>query len=231
METITVQQAASFLLCSEDKVLQLIREEWILGWKSGKRPWKIDSDSVKNFLFYDSINFDELKKYKKWLRSCQKVAGFSPKTAISTFSNSRGKCEAETVQTEMPNGPTKLISPDEMAVKYRLKFRRYALMLVPDDRTLRDDLVQEMSLAVLEHGQPASRKFFLKRALWRAKDYIEYEKERGMISLEEIHDRPDQLAAQRASFENTMRGLLKRGIPPEWLEELVGYKLEPGEVG
>src|SRR4051794_40740152 len=71
----------------------------------------------------------------------------------------------------------------EFAEQHQFSFGWRARQLAPDDPALQDDLVQEMSLAVLEYGEAASSEFLLELANNRAIDYLRYEAARGKMSL------------------------------------------------
>ncbi len=97
---------------------------------------------------------------------------------------------------------------------------------MPHDRAMQDDLVQEMSLAVLEYDKPASVEFLFELATNRAKNYIKYEACRGTLSLVEAQEVSDKRAEQRASLEEYIRNLLRDGVPQYWIDEVIGYRLE-----
>ena len=76
-----------------------------------------------------------------------------------------------------------LVSPEAAAEQLQPEFRRFARILRPRDRSLQDDVTQEMSLAVLKHRRnrpvserPATLKYFLALACWRGKDYLDKER-------------------------------------------------------
>jgi hypothetical protein len=91
---------------------------------------------------------------------------------------------------------------------------------------MQDDLVQEMSLAVLEFDKPASFEFLFELASNRAKMYLRYEAARGMLRLSEAQEASDKSAEQVSSLNAFIGELLQRGVPREWIEEVVGARLE-----
>ena len=68
----------------------------------------------------------------------------------------------------------KLWMPGDAAVKLQRLFKRIARKLRKDDYHLREDLVQEMSLAVLQCQGANFLTFFLDRAVCRAINFLEY---------------------------------------------------------
>ncbi len=81
-------------------------------------------------------------------------------------------------------------SPADAAVRLQGKFRWLAARLATKNPHLQDDLVQEMSVAVLECSGDNTDSFYCVRAESRALDYLEYERRRGMKSLEELKEEP-----------------------------------------
>ncbi|MCK6470405.1 MAG: hypothetical protein L6R28_01555 [Planctomycetes bacterium] len=63
------------------------------------------------------------------------------------------------------------IAPAQAAVRLRKTLAIVAKHLAREDRHLREDLEQEMALAILEHGKPNTVTRFLTIASWRARDY------------------------------------------------------------
>lgn len=66
----------------------------------------------------------------------------------------------------------KKISPNEAAVSLLREFRIVARSMAPKDRTLQDDLAQEMALAVLQTRRMAHKTYFRRVAEWRACDVL-----------------------------------------------------------
>ena len=67
--------------------------------------------------------------------------------------------------------PNSELSPAEAVLLLQTRFRRAARKLARD-RNLADDLVQEMSLAVLYCKKPGTLSWFRQLGLWRAVDYL-----------------------------------------------------------
>lgn len=100
------------------------------------------------------------------------------------------------------------------------------MQLAPGDPAMQDDLVQEMSLAVLEYDKPASFDFLFERATSRAKNYLKYEARRGMLSLSEVRHMSDKSADKMASLHDFIDSLMQRGVPAAWIEEVIGERLD-----
>ena len=98
--------------------------------------------------------------------------------------------------------------------------------MAPDDPALQDDLVQEMSLAVLEYKHPASFEFLFELAGNRAKMYLRYEARRGKMSLGQAREAGDVFAQKIASLNTLIDSLVERGVPVAWIEEVLGERLE-----
>jgi len=147
------------------------------------------------------------------------------KTADANWSKYRGKGGLRHPWGETALNEADLIEPAVAAVRYQFSFGWMARRLRPEDLALQDDLIQEMSLAVLQCEKPATRKYFLDRALSRAINYLEYERVRGMVSIEEIEERPDPAELRREAFERQIDALLERGVPRKWIEQHTGLRL------
>jgi hypothetical protein len=114
----------------------------------------------------------------------------------------------------------------DFAEQHQYSFGWRARQLAPGDRAMQDDLVQEMSLAVLEFDKPASSEFLFELACNRAKNYLKYEAARGMLRLSEAREESDQCAERMSSLNAFIGELLQRGVPREWIEEALGARLE-----
>ena len=74
--------------------------------------------------------------------------------------------------------PGSEVGPAEAALRLQKRFRRVARKLVLHDRHLRQDVVQEMSLAVLQCKEPHMLAWFQQLGYWRALDYLRRVSER-----------------------------------------------------
>ena len=83
-----------------------------------------------------------------------------------------------------PDALNRLMPPDEAAVHLADDFRRIACRLWPSRvRSVREDLVQEMTLAVLSVGAPLSARKFRSIALWHAINYLHREERHERLEL------------------------------------------------
>jgi hypothetical protein len=110
----------------------------------------------------------------------------------------------------------------DFVARHQFSFGWRARQLAKGDPALQDDLTQEMSLAVLQYEKPASFEFLFKLAENRAKNYIRYEVLRGTISLDEARRPSDAVAAKIGSLNAFIEELLRRGVPAEWIDEVLG---------
>ena len=82
-----------------------------------------------------------------------------------------------------------------------------------------------MSLAILEYNHPASFEFLFELATNRAKNYLKYEVARGTLSLSHARHVSDSLAEKMASLQALIDQLMQRGVPAEWIEEVLGRRV------
>ncbi len=114
----------------------------------------------------------------------------------------------------------------DFAEQHQYSFGWRARQLAPGNAAMQDDLVQEMSLAVLEYNEPANFEFLFELAGNRAIDYLRYEAARGMLPLSEARQASDKYAAQMSSLNAFIGTLLQRGVPREWIAEALGARLD-----
>jgi hypothetical protein len=67
-----------------------------------------------------------------------------------------------------------MFEPRQAAVQLQSEYQRLAAVLSPADKSMQDDMVQEMSLAALQCTKPNSRKYYMYLAGWRARDYLRW---------------------------------------------------------
>jgi len=214
--------------------------------KKIRKKWLVSTKSVFQYQFATSLTRKEIITYRRWKLRRRKKSKFSAKDRIAncSCSSERQGCVDNAAATPPPTPslkgrgtgaapsgseppqtppaePSEQIEPREAAVRFQFSFGLYARRLAPFDAALRDDLVQEMSLAVLQAPNAGSRGYFLQRAWWRALNYVEYERVRGMTGLEEIEQRKERRDGVWLAFEEKMREIVERGIPYEWIEEIL----------
>lgn len=110
--------------------------------------------------------------------------------------------------------------------RHQFSFGWQARQLASNDPAMQDDLAQEMSLAVLEYDKPANFEFLFELATNRAKMFLRYEARRGMLSLSQAREASDKLAEKVASLNAFIDELIQRGVPAEWIEEVIGKRLD-----
>ena len=115
-----------------------------------------------------------------------------------------------------------MLRPRRAAKKLQRAFRNIAWRLAPMKWEVQEDLVQEMSLAVLECEQPATRSYFVHRAKSRALNYLEYERMRGMPRMKR-----HPFARAPIRNEALLNVLAMAGIPVALLAQELGIVLDP----
>jgi DNA-directed RNA polymerase specialized sigma24 family protein len=221
-EWLSVKEVAGFLGCSVQTVRNLVRGRWVTYRKfkgrNNKKKWRISLTSVKLYILQNSATRDEIKRYRRGKRKIESISEITHKTDEAILCNI----------VEGPQGKfSSPMSPGEIAVHYQFMFGCIAQHLARRDPALQDDLVQEMTRCVLEHDQPATQSFILTHALWRARDYLKYERQRGIVSLDEILQYADRDEAEVLDFEHKLRRLVKDyGIPRNWIETVIGMSFD-----
>lgn len=81
------------------------------------------------------------------------------------------KPELRRVQRPRRTGP-RLFEPADAVERLHASFRAVARRMAPRDAWLREDLAQEMALAVLSLKRPRTLARFRTWAAWRARDYV-----------------------------------------------------------
>jgi hypothetical protein len=114
------------------------------------------------------------------------------------------------------------VPPKVAALQLQHTFKTYARHLARRDVFLREDLCQEMLATVLKCREPHCLKYFREAALWRAMDYLDYERLRGTVPLDVIANRgtkpPD-------SDTILVRWPLKREVKVSEIEAALGVKI------
>ena len=115
-----------------------------------------------------------------------------------------------------------MLRPRRAAKKLQRAFRNIAWRLAPGKWEVQEDLIQEMSLAVLECDQPATRSYFVHRAKSRALNYLEYERMRGMPRMKR-----HPFARSPIRNEALMKVLAMAEIPVALLAQELGIIIDP----
>jgi len=236
----TVEEAAGVLECSRRKVYRLLADGWLKGPHGGTNQWRrarLSKKSVFQFLIYDFINHVPGRVLREFKNCRKNFARFSCQNSeanrFSSIEEGSGAPSATDPspyplpQGEGENNGERQKPPlhFEFAEKHQFSFGWRARQLAPDDFALQDDLVQEMSLAVLMYDKPASFAFLFELAQNRAIDYLRYEAARGTMSLSEARHSSDGLAEKMASLNEFIERLLRRGVPQEWIDEVLGGRM------
>jgi len=120
--------------------------------------------------------------------------------------------------------PTRCLHHD-FVERHQFSFGWRARQLAKDDPAMQDDLVQEMSLAVLEYAKPARFEFLFELAVNRAIDYLRYEELRGTMSLDEARHVTDATTEKISSLNAFIDALTRGGVPAEWIDEVLEWWL------
>ena len=229
----TVEEAASIMNCDRATVYRLVADGWLSGVAG--RPNNPGSARVSKKSLYQFLIVDRLSLYpKRVLKKMTRQKNFennSSQSPIANRFNSKGADTADAsrdlTQVEGKNNsskPVRCLHHDFVEQNHKF-FRRRARQLATGDRAFQDDLVQEMALAVLQYDKEASPELLFVLAENRAMDYIRYEAARGMLSLEQAQHVSDQSAEKIASLNQFIDELKQRGVPHEWIEEVIGWRL------
>ena len=236
----TVEEAAGVLGCSRRTVFRLLAEGWLNGPPGVKREFRgarASKKSVFQYLIADYISrlpARTLREFKNCRKnfgrySCQNANAnrfsMDEEIAANELDASRG---ADPSPYPLPQGEGKQRQRclhHEFAERHQFSFGWRARQLAPDDPAMQDDLMQEMSLAVLDYGKPATFEFLFELAGNRAIDYLRYEAARGTMSLSQARHASDSFAEKTNSLNVFIDGLMRRGVPAEWIEEVIGGRL------
>ncbi len=242
-ETFTVEEAASILDCDRSTVYELRADGWLrrpTGGSKKETGGRVTRKSLYQFVIVDRLSQVPVRVLKE-LRNSRKLFEKSASKISGAKRLSRVEGEGEVAGALNPAGSaqetsTGLRAPPteqeprrhhDFAEQHQFSFGWRARQLAPGDRSLQDDLVQEMSLAVLEYDQPASSEYLFELAVNHAIDYLRYEAARGKLSLSQVREPRDKLAEKMASLHTFIDGLLQRGVPTEWIEEVIGWRMNP----
>jgi hypothetical protein len=236
----TIEEAAGLLECDPSTVYRLITEGWLSRPNGGtrkERKGKVTKKSLFQYVIIDRVS-QYPKRILKAVRKGRKKFGeiFSQNAETDCLSKIEERGDAPRPDDPSPNplpqgeGENNGSEPQrclyyDFAIQRQFSFGWMARQLAPDDPAMQDDLVQEMSLAVLEYDKPASAEFMNALASNRAKNYIKYEAMRGMVSLSEARAVTEATAEKIVSLNAFIETLLKRGVPVEWIEEVLDRRL------
>ncbi|HYF52460.1 MAG TPA: hypothetical protein VEJ63_23840 [Planctomycetota bacterium] len=115
------------------------------------------------------------------------------------------------------------LDPREAVLQLQDQFRSIARQLERRNISLHDDIVQEMSLAVLQETKKANAQWFLYCGVYAARSFLKRERSRGEIRLCDF----DQLVveAQQLSDETLVQALIDDGHSVKVIEEILDCRL------
>ena len=231
-DVFTVEEAASILMCKRSRVYELITEGWLnrpTGGTKKETGGRVTKKSLYQFVLVDRLSRFP-PRFLRELRSGRKLFEKSASTKAEAMHLSIDEGEGEALAPAYPSpyplpqgeGKQQWCLHHDFAERHQFSFGWRARQLAPDDPALQDDLVQEMSLAVLEYERPASFEFLFELAGNRAKMFLRYEAKRGMLSLSKAREVSDTFAERMNSLKEFIEQLRGRGVPAEWIEEVIG---------
>ena len=213
----SVGEIARTMDVSERSILRRIQHGELAAQQT-RSGWKVSQPALKQWIFYAlgigvpqrlyTVLVQNGIKLDKKVRQERRASGFKhggTRTEVATWGV--------------------LLTPEAAVIEMQRSFRYLAWRLARKDPGLRDDLAQEMSLAVLRCGRPATRFYFFQRARSRALNYRQYERRRGMKLLRNAN----KVRATDGSIRNEdlMRLLVLAGIPVATLEKELGISICP----
>ncbi len=239
--TFTVEEVASMLNCSDRTVQRMVANGWLqerVGRPGSRANFLISEKSLFQFIFFKHISRFPSRALRELKHCRKKIARLSRQTTNANRYIDDGIPESETqtscwhsqeLQATEPRDSStakKRCLHHDFAEQHQKIFRRRARQLVPGDPALQDDLVQEMSLAVLEYNKSAKFELLYAIASNRAVDYLRYEAARGELSLSQAQEPGDKRTEQTARLNASIENLIQSGVRKEWIEEVLGYRLE-----
>jgi len=231
----SIEEAAKILGCGIRQVQRLIAEDWLnrpTGGAERDRVARVTQKSLFQFMIIDHVSHFPIKTLRQFKSGRKNFGRFLRHfEGLSRFSMDEGAGRATAATSASSDSLPKNDEPErclhhDWAAEHQFSFGWCARQLAPDDPALQDDLVQEMSLAVLEYDKPASFEYLFELASNRAKDYLKYEERRGMQSLSEARQVNDSVMEKMAGLKTLIERLTRRGVPAEWIEELLGEEQE-----
>ena len=238
-----IEEAAGILRCSKRTVYRLIAEGWLKGPNGRPQKGKMGQVSEISLFQYPFIVrlSDVPKRVLRDIRKGRKRFGeiFCQTANANRFSIDEKKCETQPPASSVPpdtTDPSPYPLPQgegkqrrlhhEFAERHQFSFGWRARQLAPDDPAMQDDLVQEMSLAVLDHKRPATFEFLFELAGNRAIDYLRYEAARGTMTLSQARLASDSFAEKTSGLNAFIEELMQRGVPAKWIEEVIDGRLD-----
>ena len=108
---------------------------------------------------------------------------------------------ARKVFQELAETETELLEPRDAAVKLLDRFRRFARLLTPGDKSTQDDLTQEMALGALRCKLPHTRSYFVQLGVGRALNYLRWWEQPLCVPLHTITEDEEPAAPEPVESE------------------------------
>lgn len=231
----TIKEAAKILGCCRATVYNLLAKGWLnrpSGCSKLDRTARVSEKSVFQLMIFDCLSHFPTKTLKEFRNGRKNFSRLLSKidepNRFSRVERTGATPDAASANFLPKNNAQRCLHYD-FAAEHQFSFGWIARQLVKDDAALRDDLVQEMSLAVLAYDKAANCEYLLQLAENRAIDYLRYEELRGMMALSEAQMESDSFEAKMANLKSLIETLTQRGVPLEWIEEVLGGRLEQQE--
>jgi hypothetical protein len=173
-----VEEAASVLGCSKRTVYRLLDDGWLNkppGRAKNDRGGRVSKESLFQFMVIDRLSCLPAKTLRDIKNGRKHFGGILCQNAnANRFSVVEGRGDsAEARPAAVQENPERRrCLHHDFAEEHQFSFGWRARQLAPGDPAMQDDLVQEMSLAVLEFSRPASFEFLFELAGNRAIDYL-----------------------------------------------------------
>ena len=210
-----VAEVAKALEASERTILRMLRGGVLKGTKKQKS-WRVSQGSLKKW-FLSALGIANTGK------SCKSIENSSIKSV-----QSRGQVASlnRYILRETPvKAAGRTLNPRIAVLELQGSFRYFARRFANKNPALQDDLVQEMSLAVLQCDHDANVTFFIERGKSRALDYLEHERIRGMRSLDEVKQHP--FAPEPISDEALLKLMVMAGVSVATIKYELGIAISP----
>ncbi|HYG78582.1 MAG TPA: hypothetical protein VEK08_26520 [Planctomycetota bacterium] len=229
----TVEEAASILGCDRATVYRIMANGWLSrppGTTKRETGGRVTRKSLYQLLLIDRLSclppktFIKLPVRRKVFEKSESQIANAKHLSISE----ERVIPAQAAPPDNGNRPdqSKRCLHHDFAEQHQFSLGWKARQLAPGDPSFQDDLIQEMSLAILEYDQPASFEFLFELATNHAKMYIRYEIARNMLRLGAARYARDRFAERMESLQALIDELIERGVPTEWIEEVLGERLD-----
>lgn len=148
-----------------------------------KRRWRyeIPVESLRKWIFRTLGMYGATRICRQAERNEEISLKKSTHSAGLAFSYIQQDMRAARESSELQTQSEYDLEPAEAVARLKPVMRRLAVRFGGKDRWLRDDLYQEMALAILECEGRNSVKYYAERIEWRALNYLRDEYQRGIV--------------------------------------------------